>query len=897
MFINSGLKRSTLTDVQVAPAKLSFLMLAMGLLVVCMFGIQSSHAQSSEFGPPFIIADGFSVPSGLGIDVTNGRVFLADTGNHCVKYTAIADLQSTHTNWNEFGYVANRSLPEALNAPQAVAVDAGGNVFVVDTFGNEVQLYRWDAGAGTYTYDPYFTQTTRNTVNGMDIAFPRDVAVGPDSKVYLLDSGNHRILVADGPDDDSWAVWRENSAWDNPYGFDVADDGTVYLADTDLHQILRISITGEEQVIGHYGTGNGQFRHPRDVAVSRDGKLFVADTCNHRVVVLNADGSHYRNLGAKALFGNIQKIEVDGDNRVFVLDSDYNKLIAYLGPVEDLPFDAYIRDHLGDSGLEPSAEGITLSSPDILVRYRPDIDLSEAATIGLEAYEFEQPLYGENNYVYLAVHNRGTQGIAGVTTKLYWADPSSALKFPSDWNTDGFYSSYTNETANSPGNTLPVPYIPLRQMAETSEVDGVMVIGPIIWRPPAPDSAITEYGNFYLLTRLIHIDDLSEVPPADAPALNQMRINNNIALRSTQVTRDLQTINVTNHLNFRVDVGSASTKLVHIRNEGTADLKILGMTLSNTTIFSLHVNPGSNPCGSTTPTIPAGSKCTVGVTFSPSRPAEFSEDLIIRSDDRDNPKVTVSLTGTGLDPDISVSPTSIDFGTVYAGKSSVWRYVTISNIGTEDLHISDIALFIGPDFSLLVNPGSNPCGSTTPTIPAGGNCNIRVEFRPLHLGNCTSRLYIRSDDPDNPYVWFSLSGIGRPASEPNIWVSPASVNFSDVVIEQSSKPRYITISNLGTEDLHARIAPLVTDQFTVNVNPVFRPCGSWTPTISGGSGCTIRVWFNPSSRGIKRDEIAIWSNDPDSEWVKVSLEGYGIPHFPQVYFENKSFSSTLNNVE
>jgi len=869
LFINSGLKRSTLTDVQVAPAKLSFLLLAIVLLVVCIFGIQSSHAQSSEFGPPFIITDGFSVPSGLGIDVTNGRVFIADTGNHCVKYAAIADLQSTHTNWNEFGYVADRSLPEALNAPQAVAVDAEGNVYVVDTFGNEVPLYRWDAGAGSYTYDPYFAQATRNTVNGVDIAFPRDVAVGPDSKVYLLDSGNHRILVADGPDDDSWVVWRENSAWGNPYGFDVADGGTVYLADTDHHQILRISTTGEEQVIGHYGTGNGQFRHPRDVAVSRDGKLFVADTYNHRVVVLNADGSHYRNLGAKALFGNIQKIEVDGDNRVFVLDSDYNRLIAYLGPVEDLPFDAYIRDHLGDSGVEPSAEGITLSSPDILVRYRPDIDLREAAIIGLEAYEFEQPLYGKNNYVYLAVRNRGTQGIAGVSAKLYWADPGSALKFPPDWNTDGFYSSYMNETANSPGNTLPVPYIPPRQMVETSEADGVMMVGPIIWRPPAPDSAITEYGNFYLLTRLVHIDDLSEVPPADAPALNQVRINNNIALRSTQVTRDLQTIDITpNHLNFRVDVGSSSTKLVHVRNEGTADLKILGMTLSDTTTFSLHVNPGSNPCGSTTPTIPAGSRCTVGITFSPSRPAEFSEDLIIRSDDLDNPKVTVSLTGTGLDPDISVSPTSIDFGAVYAGKSSVRRYVTISNIGTENLHISGISLSNDVDFS---------CGSAAPTISAGSSCTVGVVFHPTRLKESRSHLSIQSDDPDTPLVRVVLHGTGRPAPEPNILVSPANVDFGVVKVGQTSKPRYIILSNLGTEDLHARIAPLATDQFTVNVNPRIRPCGSWTPTISGGSGCMISVNFKPSSRGIKRDEIAIWSNDPDSEWVKVSLEGYGIP--------------------
>src|SRR5262245_56039565 len=99
---------------------------------------QPVQAQSLEFGPPYILTEAFSVPTGLAVDTANGRVLVADTGNHRVKYAAIADLSLTPT-WQEFGYIANRSQPDALNEPQAVAVDSTGNAYVVDTFGNEVQ--------------------------------------------------------------------------------------------------------------------------------------------------------------------------------------------------------------------------------------------------------------------------------------------------------------------------------------------------------------------------------------------------------------------------------------------------------------------------------------------------------------------------------------------------------------------------------------------------------------------------------------------------------------------------------------------------------------------------------------------------------------------------------------
>ena len=511
------------------------------LLIAWLISPITPQAQTSEYGAAVIVREDFKIPTGIGVDTENGRVLVADTGNHRIKYAVISTLADTPT-WSEFGFTASRNDEVALNEPQAVSGDVAGNVYVVDTFGNEVQLYRWNASSGSYKYDSNFAKATRNSVGGKAINRPRDIAVGFDNKVYLLDSGNRRILVADGPDDDSWELWREDKGWANPYGLDIAEDGTVYLADTDHHRILKLLPAGGQEIIGSYGMGNQQFRFPRDVAVGSDGRLFVADTYNHRVEVLKPNGKHFRFLATAPLLGTPQKVVVDTENRVFIIDAENNRLVAYLGPTKTPPFDAYIRDYVGDSGEQPSDSKYVLSSPDILIRHKRDVDLAAATTIGLQSYVFQQPLYDANNYVYLAIRNRGSHGVAGVMVKLFWGDASgqNQLNFPSDWKSDGFFSAYASSSSNSPGNSITIPYIEPRKDAADPATDGVVVVGPIIWRPPEPskpnpnpETPVGPQDNFYLFARLVLADDPSE----SADGLEQVRKNNNIALRPTQVTR------------------------------------------------------------------------------------------------------------------------------------------------------------------------------------------------------------------------------------------------------------------------------------------------------------------------------------------------------------------------
>jgi Ca-activated chloride channel family protein len=83
-----------------------------------------------------------------------------------------------------------------------------------------------------------------------------------------------------------------------------------------------------------------------------------------------------------------------------------------------------------------------------------------------------------------------------------------------------------------------------------------------------------------------------------------------------------------------------------IQNNGSANLKVSDIVLSDTDNFALDLGGGSNPCSSTSPTISAGDNCTVEVTFTPQLADSFEETLQIKSNDSSNPNINIQLSGS-----------------------------------------------------------------------------------------------------------------------------------------------------------------------------------------------------------------------------------------------------------
>ena len=318
---------------------------------------------------------------------------------------------------------------------------------------------------------------------------------------------------------------------------------------------------------------------------------------------------------------------------------------------------------------------------------------------------------------------------------------------------------------------------------------------------------------------------------------------------------------------------NSSAQVVTISNTGTASLNVSNISLSDTTHFGLNLSGGSSPCGSSSPTVNAGSSCTVSVTFSPKSTGSKSASLNVVSDDPSTPTATVSLSGTGVASHITLNPTSKDFGSIRQNSSSSSQMITISSSGTASLSVSNMSLSDSTNFSINISGGTNPCNSFSPTIATGSSCTISVTFGPKSTGAKSSTLTITSDDPASPTSTVSLLGTGIASS---ISLNPTSINFGSVRRNTSSSPQTVTLSNSSTASLNvSNIFLSSTTHYSLNLSGGSNPCGSTTPTIAVGSSCTVTVTFRPTSTGTKNATLNVASDDPAHPTATTSLTGVG----------------------
>ncbi|GAB4388712.1 MAG: hypothetical protein Kow0025_09660 [Thermodesulfovibrionales bacterium] len=96
-------------------------------------------------------------------------------------------------------------------------------------------------------------------------------------------------------------------------------------------------------------------------------------------------------------------------------------------------------------------------------------------------------------------------------------------------------------------------------------------------------------------------------------------------------------------------VSSAALR-VSVSNNGVADLRVKDISLVADRHYSLDYGKGGGFCGGASPVVPPGGSCAVTVTFSPRSEGEFTNFLVIKSDDPDTPELRVPLRGIGFLP-------------------------------------------------------------------------------------------------------------------------------------------------------------------------------------------------------------------------------------------------------
>jgi class 3 adenylate cyclase/sugar lactone lactonase YvrE len=221
------------------------------------------------------------------------------------------------------GYSADGSVASSasLIAPVGVAVDKGGNVYVVE--GNRVRMVtpqgilQTVAGGGAYGFsgDGGSASLAALSLPGANVfgGTASQVAIDQSGVVYITDTLNQRIrkvsngvittFAGSGPLTGGFAGdggLATSARLNSPRGVAVDARGNVYIADTENNRIRRVEAsgvittfagTGDPGFLGDGGpAASAQLSAPQGLALDSDGDLFIADTTNNRIRKVDPGG-------------------------------------------------------------------------------------------------------------------------------------------------------------------------------------------------------------------------------------------------------------------------------------------------------------------------------------------------------------------------------------------------------------------------------------------------------------------------------------------------------------------------------------------------------------------------------------------------------------------------------
>jgi hypothetical protein len=220
------------------------------------------------------------------------------------------------------------------------------------------------------------------------------------------------------------------------------------------------------------------------------------------------------------------------------------------------------------------------------------------------------------------------------------------------------------------------------------------------------------------------------------------------------------------------------------------------------------------------------------------------------------------ISGSGLAPFVSCSPTGLTFGAQNVGATSAAQTVTVTNIGTASLTVSSVAVG-GADASDFAT-SADTCAAAT--VTPNDTCMVSVTFTPSAAGSRTASL-IFTDNASNSPQTLSLTGTGGTAP-PLASVSPSSLAFSYEGVGTTSAPLSVTLSNTGN-------AALTITSIATSAN--FNQTNNCVGSVAGGSSCSIGVTFSPTAIGQYTGALTITdnSNGVAGSMQSVTLSGTG----------------------
>jgi uncharacterized protein (TIGR03437 family) len=318
-------------------------------------------AFSGDGGPAANAA--LASPFGAAVD-PGGNLLIADYGNMRVRKVAPNGTITTMAGNGAYRFSGDNgpALSAALDNPEGLTVDRGGNLYFADTANNRVRKVAANGTIGTVAGNGLDGFSGDNvTAAASALSEPGDVSVDGAGNLYIAASGGNRILKVSPGGTLTTVAGNGAGAFSGdggsaamaslhlPSGVAVDSAGNLYIADAGNNRIRRVTPAGTistvagNGVAGFSGDGgmaaNAALSSPSDVTVDGNGNLYVADTLNNRIrkitpngtiTTLAGDGaSRFSGDGGPASGASLNSpygVAVDGAGGVYIADSSNNRV-------------------------------------------------------------------------------------------------------------------------------------------------------------------------------------------------------------------------------------------------------------------------------------------------------------------------------------------------------------------------------------------------------------------------------------------------------------------------------------------------------------------------------------------------------------------------------------------
>lgn len=331
-----------------------------------------------------------------------------------------------------------------------------------------------------------------------------------------------------------------------------------------------------------------------------------------------------------------------------------------------------------------------------------------------------------------------------------------------------------------------------------------------------------------------------------------------------------------------IAVGDASSEplTLTVANNGSSSLTGAQFTLAgaNASLFAVVSDLLTGQ------TIPAGGDVELLIRFIPDELGEKTATLTVTGTYGSTTETaTVNLVGNGAKAaGITVDPATVTLGPTAINATSAAATITVTNaegsVATGEIEYE----ILGSSEFTTVPPTTPPetqgtCGNSDSTpIGAGGNCTIKVWFKPtagLGVGARSARLTVTAAPGGTKTV--TLAG----NATPQITISPATIqDLSNVVLNDTESPiKIVTVTNngdlaanvgVGLVDNINRLRPTDPAQFRIKTNN----CATAVP--GRGGTCTLDLQMVPTVAGVAYATLEVKDTSTNQQ-ATVDVQGNG----------------------